>query len=114
MNRKRINEFSKKLKALDEELTFKILEDDNTSLNGGFLNGGFVRIAKKRTALINCILIKYGYKTVLKLRMDSSMPAININGTILLYKDSSVFFGDLIKLCGEYLDAFFGDDEHGN
>lgn len=109
MNRKRINEFSKKLKALDEELTFKILEDDNTSLNGGF-----VRIAKKRTALINCILIKYGYKTVLKLRMDSSMPAININGPILLYKDSSVFFGDLIKLCGEYLDAFFGDDEHGN
>lgn len=104
MNRKRINEFSKKLKAIDEELTFKILEDDNTSLNGDFF-----KITKKRTALI-----KYGDKTVLKLRMDSSMPAININRPILLYKDSSVFFGDLIKLCGEYLDAFFGDDEHGN
>lgn len=109
MNRKRINEFSKKLRALDEELTFKILEDDNTGLNGGF-----VKITKKRTALINCILIKYDDKTVLKLRMDNSMPAISINRPILLYKDSSAFFGDLIKLCGEYLDAFFGDDEHGN
>lgn len=107
MNKKLVNEFGKKLKALDEELTFEILEDDKTSL-------GFVKITKKRTALINRVLIKYGYKTALKLRMDSSMPAININGPILLYKDSSVFFGDLIKLCGEYLDAFFGDDEHGN
>lgn len=109
MNRKRINEFSKKLKALDEELTFKILEDDNTSLNGGFF-----KITKKRTVLINRILIKYNDRTVLKLRMDSSMPAIDINSPIRMYKDSSVFFSDLIKLCGEYLDAFFGDDEHGN
>ena len=106
MNKKLVNEFSQKLKALDEELTFKILEDDKTSLNGGF-----VKITKKRTALINRVLIKYGDKTVLMLRMDSSMPAIGINTSILLYKDSSVFFSDLIKLCGEYLDAFFGDDD---
>ena len=107
MNKKLVNEFGKKLKVLDEELTFEILEDDKTSL-------GFVKITKKRTALINRVLIKYGDKTVLMLRMDSSMPAIGINTSILLYKDSSVFFSDLIKLCGEYLDAFFGDDEHDN
>lgn len=109
MNKKLVDEFDKKLKALDEELTFTILEDDKTSLNGGF-----VKITKKRTALINRILIKYGDKTVLRLRMDSSMPAIDINTPIRMYKDSSVFFSDLIKLCGEYLDAFFGDDEHDN
>lgn len=43
MNKKLVNEFSQKLKALDEELTFKILEDDKTSLNGGF-----VKITKKK------------------------------------------------------------------
>ena len=106
MNKKLVNEFGKKLKALDEELTFKILEYDKTSLNEGF-----VKITKKRTALINCVLIKYDDKTVLKLEMNSSMPAIYINRPILLYKDTSVFFGDLIKLCGKYLDAFFGDDD---
>lgn len=104
MNKKLVNEFGKKLKALDEELTFEVLENAKTDLDGGF-----VKITEKGT-----VLIKYNDRTVLKLRMDSSMPAIYINRPILLYKDSSVFFSDLIKLCGEYLDAFFGDDEHGN
>ncbi len=101
MNKKLVNEFSKKLKTLDENLAFEVLENAKTDLDGGF-----VKITEKGT-----VLIKYNDRTVLKLRMDSSMPAIYINRPILLYKDSSVFFSDLIKLCGEYLDAFFGDDD---
>lgn len=47
MSSKRINEFSKKLKALDNHLGFKVLE--NTEAN---LNGSFVSLSKKGNVLI--------------------------------------------------------------
>lgn len=103
MNRKRINEFSKKLKALDNHLDFKVLE--NTEAN---LNGSFVSLSEKGD-----VLITYDNDTAFKLTIIDETPAIDLD-SIYVDKDNSALFGDLIKLCGEYLDAFFGDDEHGN
>ena len=95
MNQKLVDEFGKKLKAIDENLTFEILENAKTDLDGDF-----VKITKKGT-----VLIKYDDETAFTLGIVCGVPAIDID------KDSSALFGDLIKLCGEYLDVFFGDDD---
>lgn len=103
MNRKRINEFSKKLKALDNHLGFKVLE--NTEAN---LNGSFISLSEKGN-----VLITYGNDTVFELTTVDETPAIDLD-SIYVDKDNSALFGNLIKLCGEYLDAFFDGDNHDN
>lgn len=103
MNKKLVDEFSKKLKALDNHLGFKVLE--NTEAN---LNGSFISLSEKGN-----VLITYGNDTVFELTTIDDTPAIDLD-SIYVDKDNSALFGDLIKLCGEYLDAFFGDDEHDN
>lgn len=100
MNRKRINEFGKKLKTLDENLTFEVLGNAKADLDGDF-----VRITEKGT-----VLIKYDDETAFTLGIVCDVPAIDIDKPIMIDKDNAAKFGNLIKLCGEYLDAFFGED----
>lgn len=87
MNRKLVREFSEKLEAIDEELTFKITKEE-------------------------AVQIKDGNEPVCTLAVIYDAPSIIIDPgqPILLDKDTSALYGDLIKLCGEYLDAFFGED----
>lgn len=89
-----VDDFGKELKTLDENLTCEVLKNE---------------ITEKRTVLIYC-----KNKIVFTLTAVYGVPAIFIEQPIVIDKDNSVLFGDLIKLCGEYLDAFFGDDEHDN
>lgn len=102
MNQKLVDEFGKKLKTLDENLTFEILKNDKT-----VLDDGFVKFTEKGT-----VLIKYDDETAFTLVIACGVPAIDIDNPIMIDQYNSALFGDLIKLCGEYLDAFFGDDEH--
>lgn len=102
MNQKLVNEFSQKLKTLDENLTYEVLEDAEASLDGDF-----IKITEKGT-----VLIKYGDETAFTLRIVCGVPIIDIDKQIMIDKDNSALFGDLIKLCGEYLDTFFGGDQH--
>lgn len=87
MNRKLVREFSEKLEAIDEELTFKITKEE-------------------------VVQIKDGNEPVCTLAVIYETPSIIIDPSqpVLLYKDTSVLYGDLIKLCGEYLEAFFEED----
>ena len=87
MNRKLVREFSEKLKLIDEELTFKITKE-------------------------RAIQIAWCNKSVLVMAIIYETPSIIIDPSqpVLLYKDTSALYGDLIKLCGEYLEAFFGED----
>lgn len=101
MNKKLVNEFSKKLKALDNHLGFKVLE--NTEAN---LNGSFVSLSKKGN-----VLITYDNDTVFELITIDETPAIDLD-SIYVDKDNAALCGDLIKLCGEYLDAFLDGDNH--
>jgi hypothetical protein len=96
MNRKRINEFSKKLKTLDNHLGFKVLENTEANLNGSFIN-----LSEKGN-----VLITYGNDTVFELTTVDETPVIDLD-SIYVDKDNSALFGNLIELCGEYLDAFF-------
>lgn len=102
MNQKLVDEFSKKLKALDENLTFEVLENAKTDLDEGF-----IKITEKGT-----VLIKYDDETAFTLGIVCGVPAIDIDKPIMIDQDNATKFGDLIKLCGEYLDAFFGGDQH--
>lgn len=104
MNQKLVDEFGKKLKAIGKNLTFEVLENAKADLDDDF-----VRITEKGT-----VLIKYGDETAFTLVIACGVPAIDIDKPIMIDKDNSALFGDLIKLCGEYLDAFFGGDEHDN
>nr|DAY65138.1 MAG TPA: hypothetical protein [Caudoviricetes sp.] len=101
MNQKLVNDFSKKLKALDNHLGFKVLE--NTEAN---LNGSFISLSEKGN-----VLITYGNDTVFELTTVDETPAIDLD-SIYVDKDNSALFGDLIKLCGQYLEAFFDGDQH--
>ena len=101
MSIKRINEFSNKLKALDNHLGFKVLE--NTEAN---LNGSFISLSEKGN-----VLITYDNNTVVELTTVDETPAIDLD-SIYVDKDNSALFGDLIKLCGQYLEAFFDGDQH--
>lgn len=101
MNKKLVNEFSKKLKALDNHLGFKVLE--NTEAN---LNGSFISLSEKGN-----VLITYGNDTVFELTTVDETPAIDLD-SIYVDKDNSALLGNLIELCGEYLDAFFDGDNH--
>lgn len=88
MNRKLVREFSEKLEVIDEELTFKITKEE-------------------------AVQIKDGNEPVCTLAVIYDVPSIIIDPgqPILLDKDTSALYGDLIKLCGEYLGAFLGDDD---
>ncbi len=101
MNQKLVDEFDKKLKALDEKLTYEVLENAKT-----VLDKDFIKFAEKGT-----VLIKYDDETAFTLVIACGVPAIDIDKTIMIDQYNSALFGDLIKLCGEYLDAFFGDDD---
>ena len=94
MNQKLVDEFSKKLKALDENLTCEVLENETTENKA--------------------ILIKYKSGIVFALVDGDGVPSIIIDNPRLVNKDEAFVFGNLLKLCGEYLDAFFGGDEHDN
>lgn len=102
MNQKLVDEFSKKLKALDENLTFEVLENAKTDLDEGF-----IKITEKGT-----VLIKYDDETAFTLGIVCGVPAIDIDKPIMIDQDNATKFGNLIKLCGEYLDAFLGGDQH--
>lgn len=104
MNKKLVDEFGKKLKAIGKNLTFEVLENAEADLDGDF-----VRITEKGT-----VIIKYDDETAFTLVIACGVPAIDIDKPIMIDKDNAALFGDLIKLCGEYLDAFFGGDEHDN
>ena len=101
MNQKLVDEFSEKLKAIGKNLTFEVLENAKADLDDDF-----VRITEKGT-----VLIKYDDETAFTLVIACGVPAIDIDKPIMIDKDNAALFGDLIKLCGEYLDAFFGDDD---
>lgn len=100
MNQKLVDEFDKKLKALDEKLTYEVLENAKT-----VLDKDFIKFTEKGT-----VLIKYDDETAFTLVIACGVPAIDIDKTIMIDQYNSALFGDLIKLCGEYLDAFFGGD----
>lgn len=104
MNKKLVNEFSKKLKALDSNLKFEILKN-----NQAVHNKGFVSSIKK-----GAVLVSYQDTAILTLDTVFREPSILVESPIMIGKDASPMFGNLIKLCGEYLDAFFGGDEHDN
>lgn len=101
MNKKLVNEFSHKLETLDSGLEFEVLEDDEIILNKDYITS-----VEKGT-----VLISYNGATVFALTIVSGEPAIVIDKPIMIDKDNSVLFGDLTKLCGQYLDAFFGGDK---
>lgn len=88
MNQKLVNEFSKKLGAIDEELTFEITKKETVQI-------------KASNDPVCTLEVVYGEPAII---IDPGQP-------ILLDKDTSALFGNLIKLCGEYLGAFFGGDE---
>lgn len=87
MNRKLVKEFSEKLEAIDEELTFKITEKGTVQIKDG-------------NDPVCTLVVVYDVPSII---IDPGQP-------ILLDKDTSALYGDLIKLCGEYLNAFFGKD----
>lgn len=102
MNKKLVNEFSKKLKLLDSGLEFEVLEDDEIILNKDYITS-----VEKGT-----VLISYNGATVFALTIVSGEPAIVIDKPIMIDKDNSALFGNSIKLCGEYLEAFFDSDQY--
>lgn len=101
MNQKRINEFSKKLKAIDDHLDFEVFKNTTTDLNGNVL----------RLTGDGDVLITYGDEAIFELTIIDDTPAIDLDSSYI-DKDNASKFGDLIKLCGEYLDAFFDGDQH--
>lgn len=86
MNQKLVDEFNKKLKAIDKGITFEI--------------------TKKET-----VKFKDDDETVFELVVANGVPSviINLDQPVVIDKDGLESFSNLIMLCGQYLEAFFGD-----
>ena len=88
MNQKLVMEFSNKLGTINKKLIFRVTEK------------GSVQI-KYNDDIICTLMVVY----------DVPLIIIELDQAIVLTKETSALYGDLLKVCGEYLEAFFGDDE---
>lgn len=109
MDNRRIKEFSKKLKAIDDRWSFDIFKDDGYMYK---INIGLYRQDR--------VLIKYDGTTVFSLCMTKNtvplipvakVPMLVLGDNIYIGKDRLDMFADVIKLCGEYLDVLCGSNK---
>lgn len=109
MNNRRIKEFSKKIKAIDDRWSFDIFKDDGYMYK---INIGLYRQDR--------VLIKYDGTTVFSLCMTKNtvplipvakVPMLVLGDNIYIGKDRLDMFADVIKLCGEYLDVLCGSSK---
>ena len=86
MNQKLVDEFNKKLEAIDEELTLGIVTKEMFE-------------------------IKYGDITIFTMQVMGGVPVVivDLDQPVIFDKDGLESFGNLAILCGQYLEAFFGD-----
>lgn len=83
MNQKLVDEFNKKLEAIDEELTLEIITKEMFE-------------------------IKYGDETVCTMKVIGGGPVLILNPDQPICIDNDML-GNLIDLCGQYREALFGD-----
>lgn len=88
MNQKLVDEFNKKLESIDEELTLEIITKEMFE-------------------------IKYGNETIFTMQVISGVPVTIVKldqpVPVVFDKDGLESFGNIAMLCGQYLEAFFGD-----
>ena len=104
MDSKRIKEFGEKLKAINDAWDFEILEDSELESVDETDDG----ITKQ-----DVVLLYYDGDTMLRLVMVQNVgPAITVDKYVYIGKECADMFADTIKLCAEYLSAFFVGNEY--
>lgn len=86
MNQKLVDEFNKKLKAIDEGIAFEI--------------------TKKET-----VKFKDDDETIFELGVVNGVPSviIDLDQSVVIDKYGLELLGNLTMLCGQYLEVLFGD-----
>ena len=109
MNNRRIKEFEKKLKAIDDRWSFDLLKDDDYMYK---VNIGMYRQDK--------VLISYDGAHVLSLCVTKNtvplipvakVPMMSLGNNIYIGRDRLDMFADVIKLCAEYMDVLCGSNK---
>lgn len=104
MDSKRIKEFGEKLKAINDAWDFEILDDSELKPMDETDDGKTVQ---------DVVLLNYNGGTMLRLvMMQNVVPAITVNKYVYVGKEYADMFADVIKLCGEYMGAFFVGNEY--
>lgn len=104
MDYERIKEFGEKLKAIDENWDLEILEDSELKS---------VDETEDSMTKQDVVLLDYDGDTMLRLVMVQNVgPAINVDKYVYIGKEYADMFSDVIRLCGEYMSAFFVGHEY--
>ena len=104
MDSERIKEFGEKLKAIDDGWDFEILEDSELKP---------MDETDDSMTRQDVVLLNYNGASMLRLvMMQNVAPAITVEKYVYIGKAYADMFADVIRLCGEYMSAFFVGNEY--